>query len=80
MIVANAEVTLRQIRIKKDRLKPTILSLLLKIKKEYKKSFKMKISLHVEDRFLSKQHIVKTQKPTKILLTTHKLHSLHPFI
>ena len=80
MTVANIQVILRHTRTKKDILKPTILSLCLKNKKEDKKSFKIKIFLHVKDRFLSEHHIIKTQKPTKALLTTHKLHSLHPFI
>jgi len=77
MIVDNLTQNNNQTRTTEDRLKPTILSLCLKNKKEDKKSFQIKKSLHIEDRFLSKHHIIKMQKQTKSLLTTHKLHSLH---
>jgi len=80
MTVANTEVILRQTRTKIDTLKPTILSLLLKNEKEDKKSYETLPSLHVEDKLLSKHHIIITKKLTKIVLSTHKLHSLHPFI
>ena len=45
MIVANTEVTLRQTRTKIDTLKLTIVSLLLKNKKEAKKSYDILVVL-----------------------------------
>ena len=79
-LIPCGQVILRHTRTKKERLRPTILSLCLKNKKEDKKSYKIKKSLHKEDRFLSKHSIIKTQKQTKSLPIPHKLHSLHPFI
>ena len=80
MIVVKIKSKVRQTRFKIDALKPSIISLCLKNEKEEKKSYEALASLHIEDVFLSKYHIVKTQIPTKTPLTTHKLHSLHPFI
>ena len=80
MIVDNIQATLRHTRTKIYIAKPTTLSLLLKIEKEYIKSHKTKVSLHVEEKILSKHYINTTKKQTKISKSAHKLHSLHPFI
>ena len=80
MIVANVLQKIIQTRTKIEILKPTTLSLLLKIKIEYIKSNNTVASLHVEEKLLSQYQIFTTKKQTKTTLATHKLHSLHPFI
>ena len=55
MIVASVEVKVKQTRTKIDILKSTTLLLWLKIKKEDKKSYKSKISIHIKDNFFSKE-------------------------
>lgn len=79
-LIPCGQVILRHTRTKKEKLRPTILSLYLKNRTEDKKSYKIRKSLHVEDRFLVKHPIIKMQKQTKALPIPHKLHSLHPFI
>ena len=74
MIVANLEVKSRQTKTRIDKLKPTTLLLWLKIKKETKKSYKSKISIHINDNLFLKDHTTTTQKQTKTTLSTHKLH------
>ena len=80
MTVASVEVKSRQTKTRIGILKSTILLLWLKIKKETKKSYKSKISIHTKDNFFPKDHTITTQKQTKTTLLAHKLHSLHPFI
>ena len=72
MIVVNLEVKSRQT--KTGILKSIILLLWLKIKKETKKSYKSKISIHINDNLFLKDHTTTTQKQTKTTLLTRKLH------
>jgi len=80
MIVGNIQAILRHNRTKIYIAKPITLSLLLENEIEHKDSSKVMKSLHVENNLLSKHYIISTKIETKIVLSTHKLHSLHPFI
>lgn len=80
MIVDNKQTTLKLIRTKIYILNPTTLSLLLENEIEDKYSSKVILSLHVEGNLLSKHYIISTKMQTKTIQSTHKLHSLHPYI
>jgi hypothetical protein len=80
MIVGKTKIKDTQTKNKMKIAKPTTLKLCLKNRNENKMNYETVISLHVESIFSSKHHIIKTQKHTKKDQSTHKLHSLHPFI
>jgi len=80
MIVANTKIKDRETKSKIKILKPIILQLCLKNKNRNKMNYETVIFIHTGSIILSKHHIIKTQKYTKKEKSTHKLHSLHPFI
>lgn len=80
MIVADIVVKVRKIRTEINILKPTTLSLCLENEIEDKNTHRTTISLYIENELSQKHKIIITQKPTKRVQSTHKLHSLHPFI
>jgi len=80
MIVVDIKLNNKQTKTKITILKLITLQLLSKDEKHSKTGYKSLISLHVESRFLPRHKIITTLKPTKKEKSTHKLHSLHPFI
>ena len=77
MIVVKMQTKQRQFHVQSTLFKLLIVPLLSKNKNRKKLVFKSKQYLSKADNFLSQNHIIVTQKHSKNIKSTHKLHSLH---